>query len=169
MALSGAVLREVGTTNRTHLRDYEKAIGPNTGMLLRVHTSNYRIVGFEGEVPLEDLVALGKAHGLPVVDDVGSGALVSLAGQGLPGDEPLIADEHRGGRRPRDGVGRQADRRAADGARASEGPTPSRACGRTRSIARCAATSSRSSRWRRRCGSSSIPNGCGTPIRRSPR
>ena len=97
MAMSGAVLREVGTTNRTHLRDYEKAIGPNTGMLLRVHTSNYRIVGFEGEVPLDDLVALGRAHGLPVVDDVGSGALVSLKGQGLPGDEPLIADSIRAG------------------------------------------------------------------------
>jgi len=97
MALSGAVLREVGTTNRTHLRDYEKAIGPNTAMLLRVHTSNYRVVGFEGSVPLEDLVALGKAHGLAVVDDVGSGALVSLAGQGLPGDEPLIADSIRAG------------------------------------------------------------------------
>ena len=97
MAMSGAVLREGGTTNRTHLRDYEKAIGPNTGMLLRVHTSNYRIVGFEGEVPLEDLVALGKAHGLPVVDDVGSGALVSLKGQGLPGDEPLIAQSIRVG------------------------------------------------------------------------
>src|SRR5262245_13717317 len=91
MAQSGAVLREVGTTNRTHLRDFEKAIGPNTGLLLRVHTSNYRVVGFQGEVPLEDLVALGKAHGVPVADDLGSGALVSLAGQGLSQDEPLVS------------------------------------------------------------------------------
>ena len=91
MAQSGAILREVGTTNRTHLRDYEKAIGPNTGLLLRVHTSNYRVVGFEGTVPLEDLVALGRAHGIPVADDLGSGALVPLAAQGVPGDEPLVS------------------------------------------------------------------------------
>jgi L-seryl-tRNA(Ser) seleniumtransferase len=90
MAMSGAVLREVGTTNRTHLRDYEKAIGPNTGLLLRVHTSNYRVVGFQGEVALEDLVALGRAHGVPVADDLGSGALVSLTEQGLALDEPLV-------------------------------------------------------------------------------
>ena len=91
MAQSGAVLREVGTTNRTHLRDYEKAIGPSTALLLRVHTSNYRVVGFQGEVPLEDLVALGAAHGIPVADDLGSGALVALSGQGIPGDEPLVS------------------------------------------------------------------------------
>jgi L-seryl-tRNA(Ser) seleniumtransferase len=105
MAQSGAVLREVGTTNRTHLNDYEKAIGPNTGLLLRVHTSNYRVVGFQGDVPLEDLVRLGRAHGVPVADDLGSGALVSLAAQGVavagaagsgtaaPGleDEPLVS------------------------------------------------------------------------------
>jgi L-seryl-tRNA(Ser) seleniumtransferase len=92
MAQSGAVLREVGTTNRTHLADYERAIGPKTGLLLRVHTSNYRVVGFQGEVPLEDLVALGRAHGVPVADDLGSGALVSLAGRGgLSQDEPLVS------------------------------------------------------------------------------
>lgn len=91
MAMSGAVLREVGTTNRTHLRDYEQAIGPRTGLLLRVHTSNYRVVGFQGEVPLEDLVALGRAHGVPVADDLGSGALVSLRERGLALDEPLVA------------------------------------------------------------------------------
>ncbi len=91
MAQSGAILKEVGTTNRTHLRDYEKAIGPNTALLLRVHTSNYRVVGFSGDVPLSDLVALGKAHGIPVADDLGSGALVSLEGQGISGDEPLVS------------------------------------------------------------------------------
>jgi L-seryl-tRNA(Ser) seleniumtransferase len=92
MAQSGAVLREVGTTNRTHLADYERAIGPETGLLLRVHTSNYRVVGFQGEVPLEDLVRLGKVHGVPVADDLGSGALVPLEAQGLPPEEPLIRD-----------------------------------------------------------------------------
>jgi L-seryl-tRNA(Ser) seleniumtransferase len=90
MAQSGAVLREVGTTNRTHLADYERAIGPETGLILRVHTSNYRVVGFQGEVSLEDLVRLGQAHGVPVADDLGSGALVPLETHGLPPEEPLI-------------------------------------------------------------------------------
>jgi L-seryl-tRNA(Ser) seleniumtransferase len=90
MAQSGAVLREVGTTNRTHLKDYENAIGPKTALLLRVHTSNYRVEGFQGEVPLEEIVALGRAYRVKVVDDLGSGALVSLKEQGVPGDEPLI-------------------------------------------------------------------------------
>ncbi len=91
MEQSGAVLREVGTTNRTHLADYENAINEKTGMLLRVHTSNYRVEGFSKEVSLEDLVALGRAYEIPVVDDLGSGALLSLVAQGLPGDEPLVA------------------------------------------------------------------------------
>ena len=90
MNQSGAILREVGTTNRVHLRDYENAIGPETAALLRVHTSNYRVEGFQGEVGLDELVALGKAYGLPVIDDLGSGALVSLSAHGVPGDEPLI-------------------------------------------------------------------------------
>ncbi|HEY8552643.1 MAG TPA: L-seryl-tRNA(Sec) selenium transferase [Thermaerobacter sp.] len=75
LAASGARLVEVGTTNKTRLADYEAAIGPDTALLLRVHTSNYRIVGFTASVPLADLVALGRRHGLPVVDDVGSGLL----------------------------------------------------------------------------------------------
>lgn len=90
MVQSGAILREVGTTNRVHLRDYENAITSETAALLRVHTSNYRVEGFHGEVGLDDLVALGKAYGLPVIDDLGSGALVSLSAHGVPGDEPLI-------------------------------------------------------------------------------
>lgn len=97
MEQSGAILREVGTTNRTHLKDYENAINENTGMLLRVHTSNYRVEGFSKEVPLEDLVALGRAYRVPVVDDLGSGALVSLAAQGLPGDEPLVRESIEAG------------------------------------------------------------------------
>jgi L-seryl-tRNA(Ser) seleniumtransferase len=90
MEQSGAKLVEVGTTNRTHLKDYENAITPRTALLMRVHTSNYRVEGFAGEVGIEDLVRLGRAYGVKVVDDLGSGALVSLAAQGLPGEEPLI-------------------------------------------------------------------------------
>src|SRR5262249_9557951 len=78
MGVSGAVLREVGTTNITRLSDYERAIGPATGALLQVHTSNYRISGFTESVPLADLVSLGKKHNLPVIDDVGSGALADF-------------------------------------------------------------------------------------------
>jgi L-seryl-tRNA(Ser) seleniumtransferase len=88
MAVSGAVLREVGTTNITRLADYENALGPTTGALLRVHTSNYRVCGFTKSVSLADLVALGKKRGVPVIDDVGSGALVDFARFGLSG-EPL--------------------------------------------------------------------------------
>jgi L-seryl-tRNA(Ser) seleniumtransferase len=88
MAVSGAVLREVGTTNITRLSDYERALGPNTAALLRVHTSNYRISGFTMSVSLEDLVALGARHGVPVIDDIGSGALVDFERFGFR-DEPV--------------------------------------------------------------------------------
>jgi L-seryl-tRNA(Ser) seleniumtransferase len=91
MAVSGAVLREVGTTNITRLSDYERAVGPATGALLRVHSSNYRISGFTESVPLADLVALGKKYSLPVIDDVGSGALVSWECFGFHG-EPVVRD-----------------------------------------------------------------------------
>jgi len=88
---SGAVLKEVGTTNRTHLRDYENAIGPQTGLLLRVHQSNYRIEGFTAEVSLEDLVALGAKSNVPVLVDLGSGAFIDVAPAGLR-PEPLVRD-----------------------------------------------------------------------------
>ena len=114
MAVSGAVLREVGTTNITRLADYERAIGPNTGALMQIHTSNYRVSGFTKSVALADLVALGKKHGLPVIDDVGSGALLDFARFGFTG-EPLAAREHRGGGRPGAVQRRQAARRAAGG------------------------------------------------------
>jgi len=91
MAKSGARLREVGTTNRTHLRDYADAIGPETAAILKVHTSNYRIVGFTADVSLEDLVGLAHERGLPVVEDLGSGALVDLSVYGLP-KEPVVAE-----------------------------------------------------------------------------
>lgn len=89
MRQSGAVMREVGCTNRTHLRDYREAICEDTAAILRVHPSNYVMKGFTGEVPLEDLVALGEEHGIPVLDDLGAGSLVDLAEFGLP-SEPTV-------------------------------------------------------------------------------
>jgi L-seryl-tRNA(Ser) seleniumtransferase len=91
MRKSGVILREVGTTNRTHRQDYEQAIGPNTGVLLKVHTSNYRIIGFTTAVNLEELVELGSKHGLPVMEDLGSGALIDLSPYNLP-REPVVAE-----------------------------------------------------------------------------
>ena len=78
MAVSGATLREVGTTNITRVSDFEKAIGPNTAALMQIHTSNYRICGFTESAPLAELVALGKQHNLQVIDDIGSGAMIDF-------------------------------------------------------------------------------------------
>ncbi len=89
MERSGAILREVGATNKTHLKDYEKAIGSNTGLLLKVHTSNYKIVGFTKEVTPEELVKLGKKHDLPVMWDLGSGSFLDLGSYGV-GNEPTV-------------------------------------------------------------------------------
>jgi L-seryl-tRNA(Ser) seleniumtransferase len=91
MSVSGATLREVGTTNITRIADYERAIGPNTALLMRVHHSNFRIRGFTEAASLEELVALGRKHNLPVIDDAGSGALIDFARFGLPGD-PVIGE-----------------------------------------------------------------------------
>lgn len=90
MTKAGAILRDVGTTNRTHLADFENAINENTGALFRAHTSNYKVVGFTKAVSLEELCALGKANELPMIDDVGSGALVDLSRFGFD-EEPLVA------------------------------------------------------------------------------
>jgi L-seryl-tRNA(Ser) seleniumtransferase len=91
MEHSGARLREVGTTNRTHPADYERAIGPDTALLLKVHPSNYRVVGFTAEVGLAELVEIGRRHGVDVVEDLGSGALIDLGRLGLP-REPIVAE-----------------------------------------------------------------------------
>ncbi len=93
---AGARLVEVGTTNKTHLCDYERAITPETALLLRVHPSNFRIVGFTEEPPLEALVALGRERGVPVMDDLGSGALVDLSRHGLVA-EPTVHASVRAG------------------------------------------------------------------------
>jgi L-seryl-tRNA(Ser) seleniumtransferase len=91
MAKSHAVLREVGTTNRTRLADYEHAINERTRLILRVHRSNFEIVGFTEQPALEGLVALARQRGLPIVEDLGSGALVDLREFGVSG-EPGVAD-----------------------------------------------------------------------------
>jgi L-seryl-tRNA(Ser) seleniumtransferase len=91
MALSGARLREVGTTNRTHPDDYRRAVGTETGLLVKAHTSNYRIVGFTASVELAELVAIGRAAAVPVLEDLGSGALIDLAVHGLP-REPVVRE-----------------------------------------------------------------------------
>lgn len=96
MRNSGARLVEVGTTNKTHLRDYRKAITEDTSLLLKVHTSNFQIVGFTSEVKLEDLVKLGREHSLPVMEDLGSGCLVDLSKFGLT-REPTVQEAVRTG------------------------------------------------------------------------
>jgi L-seryl-tRNA(Ser) seleniumtransferase len=89
MAAGGARLVEVGTTNRTRIGDYRAAIDETTGLILRVHTSNYRIVGFTETPTLEAMVELGREHGLPVVDDLGSGSFLDTAAYGLA-PEPMV-------------------------------------------------------------------------------
>ncbi|HEY7039906.1 MAG TPA: L-seryl-tRNA(Sec) selenium transferase [Methylomirabilota bacterium] len=91
MRRSGALLREVGTTNRTHLKDYAGAIGPETGLILKVHTSNYRVVGFTAAVSSRELAELGRARGIPVMEDLGSGCFVDLTRHGFP-YEPTVPE-----------------------------------------------------------------------------
>jgi L-seryl-tRNA(Ser) seleniumtransferase len=96
MSKSGAVLREVGTTNRTRLADYQRAISKKTKLLLRVHRSNFQIVGFTEQPRLEDLVKLARKHRLPVMEDLGSGAMFDLRSVGVEG-EPGVAASLRAG------------------------------------------------------------------------
>ena len=93
---SGAILKEVGTTNRTYTGDYERAISDSTGLLMKVHTSNYRIKGFVHETSAEELISLGNRHNLPTVYDAGSGLLFPIQGIGVH-DEPCITAELKKG------------------------------------------------------------------------
>jgi L-seryl-tRNA(Ser) seleniumtransferase len=125
MRKSGVVLREVGTTNRTRIEDYAEAITPQTGVLLKVHPSNYRIIGFASTVELAELVALGRAHQIPVMEDLGAGALVDLARYGLP-REPVVAERVAAG----------ADVVTFSGDKLLGGPQAGLLVGRKESIAR---------------------------------
>ena len=95
MEASGARLRS-GNTSKTRLADYRQASGPQTAALMKVHTSNFRVVGFTAAVTIEELAPLGQEHELPVIDDIGSGALLDLAPFGIRG-EPTAADSVRAG------------------------------------------------------------------------
>jgi L-seryl-tRNA(Ser) seleniumtransferase len=126
MDKSGAILKEVGTTNRTHLRDYEKAISDNTGAIIHVHTSNYRIRGFTGSPDIADLRKVADRHkGVALIDDIGSGALVPLRKYGIP-DEPLVRDSMSAG----------ADVACFSGDKLICGPQSGIICGRREIIAR---------------------------------
>ena len=96
MEQSGATLVEVGTTNKTHYTDYENAITEETAALLKVHTSNYRIVGFTDNVSIAELVPLGKEREIPVIEDLGSGVLIDLSKYGIT-YEPTVQDSIRKG------------------------------------------------------------------------
>ena len=91
MEQSGATLKAVGTTNKTHLHDYERAINENTAGLMKVHTSNYRILGFTSSVSIDELFTLKEKYNLPLIEDLGSGVLVDLSKFGLE-YEPTVQD-----------------------------------------------------------------------------
>lgn len=96
MEQSGARLVEVGTTNRTHLYDYKNAINENTGVMLKVHQSNYKILGFTEEVSIEELVSLGQEHDIPVMEDIGSGVFIDLTKYGVSYEPTVQESIHRG-------------------------------------------------------------------------
>ena len=125
MESTGARLREVGTTNRTHLSDYEAALGPETGCILKVHPSNFRVDGFTSSVPLRELRSLADEHGVPLVVDVGSGLLTP--DPALP-DEPSLAEALEAG----------ADAVIASGDKLLGGPQAGLLLGRTETVRRLA-------------------------------
>ena len=125
MESTGARLREVGTTNRTHLSDYEAALGPETGCILKVHPSNFRVDGFTSSVPLRELRSLADEHGVPLVVDVGSGLLTP--DPTLP-DEPSLAEALEAG----------ADAVIASGDKLLGGPQAGLLLGRTETVRRLA-------------------------------
>ena len=127
MEQSGGRLVEVGTTNRTYLADYERAVGPETGVLLRVHQSNFRIIGFTHEPSLRELVGLAGRHGLSVVDDLGSGCLIDPGRFGLSG-EPIVGDSVEAG----------ADLVCFSGDKLLGGPQAGLIVGKADAVRRCA-------------------------------
>ena len=144
MEESGAILHGVGTTNRTHLRDYERAIAGSgregeapAGMLLKVHTSNFRVVGFTNEVPLAELVELGGEHGLPVVHDLGSGCMVDLARALASGGGGSIGSGGSGETRVRDSVAAGADLVCFSGDKLLGGPQAGLIVGKAEAVERC--------------------------------
>lgn len=96
MKASGACMVEVGTTNKTHLKDYQEAVTDQTGVLLKVHTSNFRVLGFVQEISIEELARLGNELGIPVMEDLGSGSLLDLSKYGLT-KEPTVSESMRSG------------------------------------------------------------------------
>ncbi|MBO8142594.1 MAG: L-seryl-tRNA(Sec) selenium transferase [Firmicutes bacterium] len=126
MAQSGCILREVGTTNRTHRRDYEQAVGDETAAILKVHPSNYRVVGFTASVPVRELAAVARRHGLVLIEDLGSGVLVPTERYGLA-HEPTVQES----------VGAGADLVTFSGDKLLGGPQVGVIAGRRELVDRC--------------------------------